>query len=66
MQIYDLFSNNLFDMAEIMTTMVIVGEEVIQVLRLDNPDQYLIGGLTTYGEYILVSHKHMIWLVSLL
>ena len=53
-------------MAEIMTTMVIVGEEVIQVLRLDNPDQYLIGGLTTYGEYILVSHKHMIWLVSLL
>ena len=64
MQMYDLFCNNPFKMVEIMATMVIVGTGFIHDLRGNIPCQYLIGGLTTYGELIWVTPKQMIWLGS--
>ena len=53
-------------MVEIMAAMVIVGTGFIHSLRLNISCQYLIGGLSIYGELIWVTHKHMIWLGSLL
>ena len=44
--------------------MVIVGIGVIHDLRGNIPCQYLIEGLTIYGELILVTHKHMVLLGS--
>ena len=66
MKIYDLFWDNPFKMVEIMATMIVVGTGDIHDLRGNIPCQYLIGGLTTYGELIWVTHKHMIWLGPLL
>ena len=66
MQIYDLFWNNHFNMAEIMATMVSFGTGVIHGPTVNIPCQYLIGGLNTYGESIWVAQNKMIWFGSLL
>ena len=52
MQIYDFFCNNPLKMVEIMAAMVIVGTGFIHSLRVNISCQYLIGGLSIYGELI--------------
>ena len=65
-QIYELFWNTPFKMVEIMAIMIIFDTGFIHDRRRNIPCQYLIGGLTTYGELIWVTHKNMIFLGSLL
>ena len=60
MKIHDLFWDNPFKMVEIMARMIVVEPGDIHDLRGNIPCQYLIGRLTTYGELIWVTHKHMI------